>query len=84
MTDPAGESLDLLHRLIARALKSGADAADAVLVHSAALSHARRLGKLEKLERAESSDLGLRVFMGRRQAILSSLKLFLSIWSSGE
>ena len=72
MADPAAESLDLLDRLIARARRGGADAADAVLVHSAALSHARRLGKLEKLERAESSDLGLRVFVGRRQAILSS------------
>jgi PmbA protein len=69
---PAGDPLDLLAGLIRRARRAGADAADAVLVHSAALSHARRLGKLEKLERAESSDLGLRVFLGRRQAILSS------------
>ncbi len=65
-------SPDLLSALLARAKRAGADAADAVLVHSAALSHARRLGKLEKLERAESSDLGLRVFVGRRQSILSS------------
>jgi len=69
---PAGDPLDLLAGLIQRARRAGADAADAVLVHSAALSHARRLGKLEKLERAESSDLGLRVFVGKRQAILSS------------
>jgi PmbA protein len=68
----ADNALDLLAGLIRRARRAGADAADAVFVHSAALSHARRLGKLEKLERAESSDLGLRVFLGRRQAILSS------------
>ncbi|NOZ42322.1 MAG: TldD/PmbA family protein [Alphaproteobacteria bacterium] len=31
-----------------------------------------RLGKLEDVERAESTDLGLRVFVGKRQAIISS------------
>jgi len=46
--------------------------ADAVLVDSAALSVAQRLGKPEKLERAESRDLGLRVFIGKRQAIVST------------
>ncbi|MGQ0664908.1 MAG: TldD/PmbA family protein [Pseudomonadota bacterium] len=65
-------SLNLLADLIARAQRAGADAADAVLADGAALSHARRLGKLEKLERAEGQDLGLRVFVGRRQAIVSS------------
>ncbi len=68
----AEDARGLLAGLIARARRAGADAADAVFVQSAALSHARRLGKLEKLERAESSDLGLRVFIGKRQAILSS------------
>jgi PmbA protein len=41
-----------------------------VLVESAAVSVAQRLGKPEKLERAESRDLGLRVFIGKRQAIV--------------
>ncbi|MGQ0675416.1 MAG: TldD/PmbA family protein [Rhodospirillales bacterium] len=68
----SGDPLGLLAGLIERARRAGADAADAVFAQSAALSHARRLGKLEKLERAESSDLGLRVFVGRRQAILST------------
>src|SRR5262249_1477795 len=36
------------------------------------LSHARRLGKTEKLERSEGQDLGLRVFIGRQQAVVSS------------
>ena len=31
-----------------------------------------RLGKTEKLERAESRDLGLRVFIGKRQAVVSA------------
>src|SRR5213079_2409603 len=62
----------LLHDLVGRALKAGADAADAVLFEGTSLSHARRLGKVEKLERAESQDLGLRVLIGKRQAIVSS------------
>ena len=65
-------SLDLLTSLISSAKRAGADAADAVAIESAALSHAQRLGKVEKLERAESRDLGLRVLIGRRQAIVST------------
>jgi PmbA protein len=68
----AGAALDLLHDLIGRALRAGADAADAVLFEGVSLSHARRLGKTEKLERSEGRDLGLRVFVGRRQAVVSS------------
>ena len=66
------DSLDFLADLIAKARRAGADAADAVFVAGASISHARRLGKLEKLERAEGQDLGLRVFVGQRQAIVSS------------
>src|SRR5204862_2799195 len=64
--------IDLLQDVIGKALKAGADAADAVLVEGTSLSHARRLGKTEKLERSEGQDLGLRVFIGRQQAIVSS------------
>src|SRR5262249_60675719 len=65
-------AIDLLHDLVGRALKAGADAADAVLFEGVSLSHARRLGKTEKLERSESQDLGLRVLVGKQQAIVSS------------
>ncbi|MBO0737858.1 MAG: TldD/PmbA family protein, partial [Alphaproteobacteria bacterium] len=68
----AAASLDLLQDLIARARRAGADAADAVIFESTSLSHGRRLGKTEKLERSEGQDLGLRVFIGRQQAIISS------------
>jgi PmbA protein len=70
--DDIGNDIDLLHDLVGRALKAGADAADAVLFEGASLSHARRLGKTEKLERSESQDLGLRVLVGKQQAIVSS------------
>ena len=66
------DALDLLGDLIARARRAGADEADAVLFEGASLSHAQRLGRTEKLERSESYDLGLRVLVGKRQAIVSS------------
>src|SRR5260221_11225597 len=68
----AANDIDLLQDVVGRALKAGADAADAVLFEGTSLSHARRLGKTEKLERSESRDLGLRVLIGKRQAIVSS------------
>jgi PmbA protein len=71
MSDDA-EILNLLADLISKAKSAGADAADTVLVEGVSLSHARRLGKTEKLERSESYDLGLRVLIGKRQAVVSS------------
>lgn len=65
-------SLDLLTDLIARAKRAGADAADALYAEGVSVSHSQRLGKTEKLERAEGRDLGLRVFIGKRQAIAAS------------
>jgi PmbA protein len=65
-------SLDLISDLIARARAAGADAADAVLFSGASLSVQRRLGETEHVERAEGRDLGLRVFVGRHAAIVSS------------
>jgi PmbA protein len=72
MNQEAGTALDLLQDLIARARRAGADAADAVLFEGISLSHGQRLGKMEKLERSEGQDLGLRVFIGRQQAVVSS------------
>jgi PmbA protein len=64
--------LDRLADLVAAAKRAGADAADALLVNNTSLSVTRRLGRIEQLERAEGFDLGLRVFVGKRQAIVSS------------
>jgi PmbA protein len=66
------DPLVLIQDLVERALKAGADSADAVAGLSTSISHAQRLGKTEKLERQESQDLGLRVLIGKRQAIVSS------------
>jgi PmbA protein len=69
---PDGDALNILGDLIARARRAGADAADAVLFEGASIAHAQRLGKTEKLERSESYDLGLRVLVGKCQAMVSS------------
>ena len=71
MADPYNQ-LTLLSDILDAAKKAGADAADAVVYNAASLSVACRMGELEKLERAESNDLGLRIFVGRRQAMVSS------------
>ncbi|MDH3234588.1 MAG: TldD/PmbA family protein, partial [Alphaproteobacteria bacterium] len=66
------DPLALAEDLIVRAKKAGADAADALYFESVSLSHSQRLGEIEKLERSEAQDLGLRVFIGQRQAIVST------------
>ena len=68
----AAQPLDLLTDLLETAKRAGADSADAVVFESASISVAQRLGKSEKLERSESRDLGLRVFVGKQQAVVSS------------
>jgi PmbA protein len=62
----------LAGRLLDAARRAGADAADAMVVESAALSIDVRDGGLEEAQRAEGLDLGLRVLVGRRQAIVSA------------
>ena len=67
--------LDRLEDLISKAKAAGADAVDAILISSTSLPVSRRLGNPEHLERSESSDIGLRVFVGKKQAIVSSSDL---------
>ena len=62
---------NLLSDVVAAALKAGADAAEAVGAERRAMSINVRLGKLEEVEREESRDLGLRVFVGKRHATVS-------------
>lgn len=58
--------------LLAVARSKGADEADAVYFAGTSLSVSRRLGKVEHVERSEGRDLGLRVFVGERSAIVSA------------
>lgn len=67
------ESLDDLGgALLEAARKAGADAADSIVVQGASLSIDVRGGALEQAERSEAIDLGLRVFLGLRSAIVSA------------
>ena len=70
-TDPLGHLSDLVNK----AKSIGADAADAIYVEGISVSTACRKGKPESLTRSEGYDLGLRVFIGKRQAIVSSSDL---------
>jgi len=71
----ASPSPEFLHDLVAAALKAGADAAEAVASDRRTLSVGVRNGALEEVEREESRDLGLRVFVGQRQASVSASDL---------
>ena len=66
------DSLNLINDLIKSVCKSGADAADVLFYKSTSLSASRRMGNPEGLERSESSGIGLRVFIGKRAAMVAS------------
>jgi PmbA protein len=62
----------LAEQLVEAARRAGADAADAVAVRSVSLGVDVRDGRVEESERSESDDVGLRVLIGRRQAVVST------------
>src|SRR5881394_907675 len=64
--------IDLSERLVSAARRAGADAADAVAVRSISLAVEVRDGAVEESERAEGDDMGLRVLIGKRQAVVST------------
>jgi PmbA protein len=66
------ELVAFAERLVQAAERAGADAADAIAVRSASQSVEVRDGVVEESTRSESDDFGLRVFVGRRQAVVSS------------
>ena len=68
MTDLPRLTEQLLH--VAR--RAGADAADAVAAETKAIDIEVQGGRLEKAERAEEIEIGLRVLIGNRQAIVSA------------
>ena len=70
MTTP--DPARLSDALLAAARKAGAEAADVLVTEGTSISIDVRAGTLEQAERAEGTDLGLRVFVGRRQACVSA------------
>ena len=57
------------------AKRKGADSADAILIEQKSVEVSILNGATEHVERAEGYDLGLRVFSGKSQAIVSTNKL---------
>lgn len=74
MTAPiSSDALEpILERVLAHARKFGATESDAVATHGRSLSIAVRGGALEDVDQSEGRDIGLRVFVGARQACVSS------------
>jgi PmbA protein len=64
--------LRLAERLVDAARRAGADAADAIAVRGVSQSIEVRDGVVEESERSEGDDLGLRVLVGKRQAVVST------------
>lgn len=62
----------LAERLVAAARRAGADAADAIAERGVSQSVEIRDGTVEASERSEGDNLGLRAFVGRRQAVVST------------
>jgi PmbA protein len=62
----------LAERLVKAARAAGADAADAVAMRSVSQSVEVRDGAVEESQRAEANDMGLRVLVGQRQAVVST------------
>ena len=69
MTQPLDK---LTEKMLQAAKRAGADAADAMVVRGTSQTIEVRNGALEQAERSEGIDLGLRVFLGQRSAIVST------------
>jgi PmbA protein len=61
--------------LVELAKRNGADAADAVYAGDRSQGVSVRLGQLEDVHRSEGEEIGLRVFIGRRNATVASSDL---------
>ena len=64
--------VSLAERLIKAARAAGADAADAVAMRSVSQSVDVRDGAVEESQRSEGNDVGLRVMIGKKQAVVST------------
>lgn len=63
---------ELCHAMLTAARKAGADTADAIAISGTSISVDVRAGTLEHAERSEGTDLGLRVLIGKQQALVST------------
>lgn len=66
------DALNTLEWLLRKTREYGADAADALFFDTVSISNSERLGKPEGIERSENSAVGLRCFIGQKQAMVST------------
>ena len=76
--------IDLTQRLVEAAKRAGADAADAIAMRGMSQSVEIRDGNVEESERAEGDDIGLRVLIGRKQAVVSTNDLAANVATLAE
>ena len=74
MLDPAA-ARDKVASLVDLARRQGADAADAIYAGERSQGVSVRLGALEDVHRSEGEEVGLRVFVGKRNASIASSDL---------
>lgn len=72
MTNKISKIMDML---LDRARAAGADAADGMVAGGHGHSVSVRMGEVESIERSEDHDIGLRVFVGARNASISTSRL---------
>ncbi|MFY9698848.1 MAG: metallopeptidase TldD-related protein [Rhodoplanes sp.] len=74
MSSPFDQSalVAVAEQLVAAARRAGADAAEAVAVRGVSQSVEVRQGSVEESALSEDDDVGLRVLIGRRQAVVST------------
>lgn len=70
--DMTAQLAPLTQSMLSAAKKAGADTADAIAVDGRSVSIDVRKGGLEQAERSEGLEIGLRVFVGQRQACISA------------
>lgn len=62
----------MLQQILEYARAAGAEAADVLAVEADSLQATSYKGKIEKINRSHTLDVGLRVFKGKRQALVST------------
>jgi len=67
----AAKAQEQLEQLVAEARRHGAEAADAILIEGRSIDVSWHGGRLEALENAEGGEIGLRVLIGHKQAMVS-------------
>ncbi len=69
------DETEIVTRVLDAARQAGAEGADVTFIRGQGHDVQVRLGKIESAERAEDYQMGLRVFVGRRSATISSGQL---------